>query len=137
LTKNGPSASSKRRGAAKKPETEGASAHGYDPLYVDSSGEEDEMEDIQPSSPLRRPASATELSDNASTRCFNELLKARNEVSLLTMCLGFFLSFHQTATQNKFANPDDLIHERSIHHLSLLTVEGECYTFYQQRTVPD
>jgi hypothetical protein len=26
---------------------------------------------------------------------------------------------------NRFANPDDLVHETSIHHLSLLTVEGE------------
>jgi len=109
--KDGPSTGSKPRGTAKNPGAESAPAHNYDPLYIDSSGEEDQMEDIQPSSSLGRPAPVTVLpvapSDNVLTRCFNELLKMRNEI----------------AVENGFANPDDLVHERSIHHLSLLTVE--------------
>ena len=107
--------------------------HDYDPLYVDSSGEEDQMEDIQPFSPLSRPAGATATMaappDSVLTRCFNELLKARNKVSWKTMSLDSFLNPRQIAITNEFANPDDLIHETSIHHLSLLTVEGELSTF--------
>jgi hypothetical protein len=139
--KNGPSTSSKPKGTVKKPEAGSTSAHDYDPLYIDSSGEEDPMEDIQPSSSISGPDGATALptapSDNVLTRCFNELLKMRNEVSLKTARLDLFLNSHQIATENRFTNPDDLVHKRSIHHLSLLTVEGWFYTFCQQGTVSD
>jgi len=109
LSKNSASTSSKPRATHKKQKTGGTPAHNYDPLYVDSS-DEDQMEDIQPSPPLSGPADVTAVSaapDSVLTRCFNELLKMRNEI----------------ATANTFANPNDLIHETSIHHLSLLTVE--------------
>ena len=92
LTRNcGASTSSKPKEVPKKPEARRTSAHDYDPLYVDSSGEEDQMKDIQPYPSLSRPASAATVSvtpsDSALTRCFNELLKARNEVSWTIMCL--------------------------------------------------
>ena len=45
--------------------------------------------------------------------------------------LGLFLNLRQIAVMNNFANPNDLIHETSIHHLSLLTVEGECSISYR------
>ena len=89
--KNSASTSSKPRRISNNCETEGTPAHGYDPLYVDSSGEEDHMEDIQPFSLLSRPAGATAVTDAPSdcilTRCFNELLKVRNEVSWMMMYL--------------------------------------------------
>lgn len=90
LPKNGTSSSMPRR-ITKKLKSDSTAPHDYDPLYVDSSGEEDQMEDIQPSSSLNRPADATAVVapplDSVLTRCFNELLKARNEVSWTTMCL--------------------------------------------------
>ena len=80
-TKAGSSTSSRPGGTAKKPKD--TSTHDYDPLYVDSSGEEDQMEDIQESSSLGWPVSTSP--ENILTRCFNELLKSRNEVSLIIM----------------------------------------------------
>ena len=92
------------------------------------------MKDIQPSSSLSRPAGATTASvtpsDSALTRCFNELLGARNEVSWTMDVLELLLNLRQIATMNGFANSDDLVHKTSIHHLSLLTVEGEYSIFY-------
>lgn len=86
------------------------------------------MEDIQPVSSFSRPVGTTMVPaaplDNVLTRCFNELLKMRNEVSSTMVCSDILLNFCQIAAENGFTNPDDLIHERSIHHLSLLTVEG-------------
>lgn len=132
LPKNGASTSAKpRRGVPKKLTVGGTPAHDYDPLYFDSSDEEDQMEDIQSPSPLHKPAGATSASvappDSVLARCFNELLKARDEVSWPTMCLDLVFSNvnpRQIAALNKFANPNDLIHEASVHHLSVLTVEG-------------
>lgn len=83
LPKDGASASSKPRGIPKKSETRGTPTHDYDPLYVDS-GEEDQMEDVQPSSPLSTPIGSTATvapPDSVLMRCFNELIKTRNEVS--------------------------------------------------------
>lgn len=135
LPKNGSSTSSKPKGSSKKLEVGSASAHDYDPLYIDSSGEEDPMEDIQSSASVSRPVGATALpvspSDNVLTRCFHDLLKMRNQVSLKVVRSGPFLNSYQIATENGFVNPDDLVHERSIHHLSLLTVEGLFHTLRQ------
>jgi hypothetical protein len=90
LPKSGSASTSKPRGSPKKPQTGGAPAHDYDPLYVDSSDEEEQMKDIQPSPSLSRSAGATAVSPTSSgsvlTRCFNELLKARNEVSWTSEC---------------------------------------------------
>lgn len=94
LPKNGPSTGSKPREFAKKPGAGSNSLQDYDPLYIDSSGEEDKMEDIQPSSSLSRPAGAIVLpvasSDNVLIRCFNDLLKLRNEVSQKQCDRAFF-----------------------------------------------
>lgn len=124
-------------GAAKKPDAcDSAPEQDYDPLYIDSSSEEDQMEDIQQPPPLSRPfsAAASPLTpqNTVLVRCFNELLKKRNEVSTRTTRLVSLPQFCQIAAKNKFANPDNLIHESSIHHLSLLTVEGECFMLKRQ-----
>ena len=78
---------SKSKGVPKKAVTGATPAHTYDTLYVDSSGGEDEMEDVQPSSSFNRPVGGDVMvtvapSNDVLARCFNELLKARNEVIL-------------------------------------------------------
>ena len=130
LPKNGPPNSLSAKRTISGPIAGDTSAYDYDPLYVNSSGEGEQMEDIQSSSPLSGPLPSASP-DDVLTSCFKDLLRARDEVRVAMIALVPILSFNQIAAKHKFANADDLIHQRSVHHLSLLTVEGETYAFLQ------
>ena len=70
---------------------------------------------------------------------FQRAPKSAQRGKLSDNVLRFFLnlSLRQIAILNKFANPNDLIHETSVHHLSTLTVEGEYLIFYREETTSD